>query len=336
MNFLNINQVADKLNITKGAIQKRIDNSNIFCLSVQNGKTLKHYIPEKYMEYNPSQSKYNKCKKIAVNNLKGGVGKTTIATNIATLLSILGKKVLIVDMDPQAQATSMFLNTEDDNEPLGMKKLIDSYANREKVTKEQIEKCILSIEIDEKYKIDILPSNIDLSNSIEYLKAVNDTAMFKINTILKKIENNYEYIIIDTPANASMIMRMCLYASDSILAVVAPEKLAVESMIKLFQQIELAIDDIEEYKGTTLDIFGIVINQIKNRKLHDAHIKNIEEIAKTYEIDYIYEVFDNIKVAEAQDLKIPLPLYKKELDDNGKSLEGIINIVYDLLTEERE
>jgi chromosome partitioning protein len=331
--YLNLSQTGQILGITKSAVQKRVEGYSLVGFRVPNSKNNKYYIPKDLIEFSLKDNIQSKCKVLTVNNLKGGVGKTTVATNLATILGAMGKSVLLVDIDPQANATTAFIDTDRLDNLTGIKELIDIYISKRAPTTEEIKESIVDIEYSG-YKIDLLPSKISLSKSVEHLRTVSHTTVFKLDSLLKKIKDDYDYIIIDTPPNASLIMQMALYATDSILAVTIPEQFPVNSMIELFEEIESVKEEIEEYRGKELDIFGIVVNGIQNTRVHKAQQENINEIAKDYRIDAIYEINKSIKIAEAQDLKLPLCIYKEEFDNGGKSLLGLLEVAYDLITEE--
>jgi chromosome partitioning protein len=330
MEFWNLAKVGKEIGISKVAVQKRVDSGSMVGFRVLNNKNYKYYIPSELVEFDPNAHKSNGCKVIAVNNLKGGVGKTTVSTNLATTLAIMGKRVLLLDMDPQANATTAFVDMEEFGSIDSIKEIMDMYADKNPPKKERIKEVIRKVEF-ENYTIDLISSKISLAKSIEYLRTISHTAIFKLDTMLKKIKDDYDYIIIDTPPNASIIMQMCLYASDSILAVTVPEQFPVNSMVELFEEIKSADDEIEEYRGHGIDVFGIVVNNIQNTRVHKAQQENINKIAESMGIDAIYEIPKNIKVAEAQDLRVPLALYKDELDNGGKSIVGILEVAYDLI-----
>jgi MinD-like ATPase involved in chromosome partitioning or flagellar assembly len=210
MEFLDISKAGEKLKISKQAVQDRVDKNSLVAYKIKGNKNYKYYIPKELLDFNPKKYKTKECKVIAVNNLKGGVGKTTISTNLSTMLSSLGKRVLLVDMDPQANTSKSFLEKDSIYNNLSIKDLIEMYANKEKVDKDSIKKAIREAKF-ENCRVDVMVSSMRLAKSADYLKMVSNTAITKLNSILEKIKDDYDYIIIDTPPS-------CLPPSTRVLA----------------------------------------------------------------------------------------------------------------------
>jgi chromosome partitioning protein len=333
MEFLDISKAGEELGISKQAIQDRIDKGSTLAFKVKGNKNFKYYIPKELLDFNPKKFKSKECKVIAVNNLKGGVGKTTVSTNLATMLSVLGKRVLLVDMDPQANSSKSFLEKEQIGSDITIKDIIEMYANKEQIDKNDIKRAIREVEFQNS-KIDVMVSSMRLAKSADYLKMVSNTAITKLNIMLEKIKDEYDYIIIDTPPNASIIMQMSIYASDSILIVTQPEEYSVDNMVELIEEIDSVKEEVRELRGIELEFLGIVINGVQKTNAHYVYINELESIANELNIENIYSIPRNTKVQEAQAMKLPLCESKDELDNGFKCGEKILEIAYDIVIEE--
>jgi chromosome partitioning protein len=213
--------------------------------------------------------------------------------------------------------------------------LVESIANKEPLTAELIKKTIRKVEFQNS-KIDVMVSNMKLAKSSDYLKVVSNTAITKLNVILDKIKSDYDYIIIDTPPNASIIMQMSIYASDYILIVTQPEEYAVDNMVEVIEEINSVKDEIEELRGINLKIIGMVINGIQKTNAHFAYIEELNQIADRLNIKDRYTIPRNTKIQEAQGLKLPLCEFKDELDNSFKSGEALLEVAYNLVLDNEQ
>lgn len=245
---------------------------------------------------------------IAITNQKGGVGKTTTAINLSTSLALRGKKVLLVDTDPQGNATS----------GLG----IDKSKNNKNVYSVLIEgadikECIIPSGIK---KLSVLPSSIELAGA--EIELVNVMAReFVLKTALEEVKDNFDYIIIDCPPSLGLITLNSLSASNSVLIPIQCEFYALEGLGQLTNTINL----IKKKLNTDLEIEGILLTMYESRRKLSKEVA--DEVKKHFkEKVYGIEIPRNVRLSEAPSHGIPIALYDKK--SNGaksyKSLAGLV------------
>lgn len=224
-------------------------------------------------------------KKVSIFNIKGGVGKTTSALNISACLSKQGKRVLLIDLDSQAN-TTMTMGAYD-IEALSISELL---LERDIKTKD----VIRNTEID---NIDVLPSNIKLSFAErKILLDVSRSQQNRLKKALKEVENEYDYCIIDCPPSLNMITINALCASDEVLVPVKIDKYALDGLGYLIDSVEQIKEEFNPcltFKGCfiTMDTATTVNRKIKQElknalkdKLFNTTIKqNVKVIESTFE-----------------------------------------------------
>ncbi len=251
----------------------------------------------------------NGTKIITVSNLKGGVGKTSVASNLAYTLSVLNKRVLLVDMDSQANTSRYLANKYFTGNSI--KNIFDTLMRKEKIDKEFVKQYISTLEF-ENSSLDLLPSELALGRVVEFSRAVFTMPHKKLNDILKHVKDDYDFIIIDTPPSTGLSLHMAIYASDMMSIVTDAEDFSVNGLKELSSEIE----EIEEETDRSISVDSIFINKVKNSKIHEVYIEAIAKLAVEQNIENVYTIADSTRVKEAQNLHIPMLEYKRELDKN--------------------
>lgn len=202
---------------------------------------------------------------ISVLNQKGGVGKTTVNFNIATVLAQKGYKTLMIDSDCQASLTLMTAN-----DPLAIPKNICNIYDGTKHIKE----CIYKTPIDNLY---IIPSSLALAKTETFLMSVNIGRERKIKKALAEIKDIYDFVLLDCPPALGLITINNLVASDYVVAPCEPTALSVYALDDLKDTVE----DVKEI-NPKLKLLGVLINKYDKRI--KKHTERIEELKSEFEI----------------------------------------------------
>ena len=217
---------------------------------------------------------------VAIANQKGGVGKTTTSVNLAACLAVLEKKVLLIDADPQANATSsLVLNPEIE---IGTYQLIEG----------QIKVEDLIIETTSP-NLKIIPANIDLVGiEIELVDKKNREKM--LLNALETVKDNYDYIFIDCPPSLGLITLNCLTAADSVIIPIQCEYFALEGLGKLLSTIR----KIQELHNSKLDVEGILLT------MYDSRLRLSNLVIEQVKLHFPEIVFNtiiqrNVRLSEA-------------------------------------
>ena len=248
-----------------------------------------------------------KTKTISVLNQKGGVGKTTSAVNIASFLAITETPVLIIDMDPQGNAST---GLGVGNQKLTIYDLL--------INNKNINSAIQKTEID---FLEIIPSNSQLAGA-----EIELVSMFTRETILRQIIQNvvgkYKYIIIDCPPSLGLLTINALTASDSIIIPIQCEYYALDGLSQLLNTIRL----VQKNLNSNLTIEGILITMFDSRlNLSQQVLKEV----KDYFGDKVYKTLinRNVKLGEAPSHGKPIILY----DASSTVSQNYMNLVSEIL-----
>ena len=248
-----------------------------------------------------------KTKIIAILNQKGGVGKTTSAVNIASFLAITETPVLLIDMDPQGNAST---GIGISNKKLSVYDLL--------INNKNINNAIYKTEID---YLDIIPSNSKLAGA-----EIELVSMFTRETILKQIIQNimgkYKYIIIDCPPSLGLLTINALTASNSIIIPIQCEYYALDGLSQLLNTIRL----VQKNLNSHLEIEGILITMFDSRlNLSQQVLKEVQD----YFGDKVYKTLinRNVKLGEAPSHGKPIILY----DASSTGSQNYMNLVSEIL-----
>ena len=228
---------------------------------------------------------------IAFSNQKGGVGKTTTCVNMSAYLANLGKKVLLVDLDPQGNATSGlgFAKSEVKNSVYNV--MIDAMPIAEAVVKTCVD------------GLDILPSNIDLAGAeveLVYVKSREHV----LRNVLEKARDSYDFIMIDCPPSLGLLTINALASSDTVIIPIQSEYYALEGLSQLMNTIKLVVKHLNE----KLKIEGVVLTMNDNRAIISRQIS--AEIRKFFGKRVFETVIPrNIRLAEAPSHGVPIMMH---------------------------
>lgn len=240
---------------------------------------------------------------ISFSNQKGGVGKTTSAVNVAASLGILGHKVLLIDLDPQGNATS----------GVGISKKMLKYSIND-VLLGAATAAEATIETQHQ-NLSIIPANIALAGA-EYNLYQGNGAERVMKNALEPIKELYDYIIIDCPPSLSMLTVNAMVASDGIIIPMQCEFYALEGL----SQLTVTINRIKANFNSSLNITGILITMYNSRLLLSLQVMN--ELKKHYS-DKLFstQISRGVKVSEAPGFGVPVYYHDKRCKGAVEYLE---------------
>jgi len=244
---------------------------------------------------------------LAIVNQKGGVGKTTTSVNLSSYLALKGKKTLLIDIDPQGNATSGFGIEKKELESTIYNVLVDS---------EDINNCIHKTG---RKNLSICPSNIDLAGA-----EIEMVGMFSRETILKRaiqsVTNNYDFIVLDCPPSLGLLTINALTAASGVIVPIQSEYYALEGLTQLLDTINI----VKKHLNPVLDIFGVVVTMFDSRTQLSHQVTS--EVKK-YFGDKLFKAIipRNVRLSEAPSFGLPI----NEYDSRSKGADS-----YEFLAKE--
>jgi len=227
----------------------------------------------------------------AIANQKGGVGKTCTSVNLSAALGELGKKVLVIDMDPQGNTSSSLGVDKNDIENTTYEIL------NEEVT---MMECIIK---DVAKNLDIVPSNVNLA-ATEIELAGQDKAQLRLKKELDYVADDYDYVLIDCPPAISLLTVNSMVAAKGVIVPVQCEYLALEGLGQVISSINL----VKKRLNPELDLAGILFTMYDSRTiLSNDVVKSVKETVK-------YRTFEtkiprNVRLSEAPSYQVPITVY---------------------------
>ena len=228
---------------------------------------------------------------IAITNQKGGVGKTTTAVNLAACLAELGKRVLLIDTDPQGNATSGFSINKVEQENTIYELLLQEVS---------IKECIIP---DVMPGVSVIPANVNLAAAEIELIGIEDKE-FILSKEMEYIKDDFDYVIIDCPPALTTLTLNALTTADSVIVPIQCEYLALEGLSDLIQTVNL----VKERLNPALDLEGIVFTMYDTRTLLSSEVVNN---VTSHFPDKVYEtkIPRNVRLSEAPSFGQPITVY---------------------------
>ena len=228
---------------------------------------------------------------VSFSNQKGGVGKTTTCVNMAAYIAAEGKKVLLVDMDPQGNATTGLGFSKSSLQQSVYNVLIDDERASENITKTEVD------------NLDLLPSNIDLAGAeVELVYKKSREKVLK--NALEEIRSQYDYIMIDCPPSLGLLTINALACADSVIIPIQSEYYALEGLSQLMNSISL----VKKQLNPNLEVDGVVLTMYDSRSLIS---KQIAEEIKKFFTKRLFEIVvpRNVRLVEASSYGKPIMIH---------------------------
>jgi len=231
---------------------------------------------------------------IAIANQKGGVGKTTTTINLSAALALNGKKVLVIDMDPQGNTTSGLGIEKNNLDNTVYELLLGECSIKEAIIKDAVK------------GVSLIASNVNLAGAeIELID--KEKKEYRLRNEIEWIKDDYDFIIIDCPPSLSMLTINAMTTADSVLVPIQCEYYALEGLSQLIHTINL----VKERLSPDLNMEGVVFT------MYDSRTNLSEQVVENVKANISHKVFKtmiprNIRLAEAPSYGIPITEYDKK------------------------
>ena len=251
---------------------------------------------------------------IAIANQKGGVGKTTTSINLSACIAEKGKKVLVIDIDPQGNTTSG-LGIDKDNVENTVYDLI--------VGEAQLEDCIVRSEYG---ILDVMPSNINLAGAEIELIGMEDKE-YILTKQIEKVKDNYDFIIIDCPPSLNILTVNAMTTADTVLVPIQCEYYALEGLAQLIHTINL----VRSRLNPKLDIEGVVFTMYDART--NLSLQVVENVKNNLNQNIYKSIIPrNVRLAEAPSHGKPINVY----DSKSAGAEGYRDLAQEVIQHATE
>ena len=246
---------------------------------------------------------------IAIANQKGGVGKTTTSVNLAASLGVLEKKVLLIDADPQANATSG-LGVDVESVEIGSYQLIEHSASAEE--------CIIKTSAP---NVDIIPAHIDLV-AIEIELVDKDEREYMLRKAITHLKSSYDFILIDCAPSLGLLTLNALTAADAVIIPIQCEYFALEGLGKLLNTVK----SVQKIHNKALDIEGMLLTMYDSRLRLSNQV--VEEVQKHFS-NMVFETIiqRNVKLGEAPSFGESIINY----DVSSKGASNYLSLAHEIL-----
>lgn len=250
---------------------------------------------------------------IAISNQKGGVGKTTTAINLGACLAMAGKRILIIDIDPQANTTSG-LGLGDHYEHTVYTALMNQHAPAEALQKTVIDSLY------------VLPSDINLSGAEIELVSVSQRE-YRLKNVIHALDTKFDFILIDCPPSLGLLTINSFTAADSVIIPLQTEYFALEGLGKLMN----TINAIRDTFNPSLEVEGLLFTMHDKRTSLSNQV--VQEILTNYKSHIFHTVIPrNIRLSEAPSHGLPISLY----DMKSKGADAYVDLARELIGRKKD